>query len=746
MIELLAPVGSMEAFYASINNHADAIYLGGKHFGARAYANNFSNEEIKEIIKIAHIFNVKVYVTVNTIVFDEEIPELINFLDFLYENDCDAVIVQDLGVLNIIRTRYPDFEIHASTQMNIHSVEEAKVLKKLGVKRIVVAREIDIDLIKRIKKEVDIEIEVFVHGALCISSSGKCYMSSIIGRRSGNRGRCAQPCRLEYKLKDEEGYLISPKDLFALPRLKELIDAGVDSLKIEGRMKRAEYVSSILRSYKKAINSLLNKSPFDLNKEEEEIKKIFNRGFTKGYLFNEDDLALINKEASNHQGIEIGKVIYSKDTVAKIKLSYELNFGDSIRIVGKNVDAITINQMYVNNKLVKSAKPGDVVKINTHLANLDNGIVYLTTSIKQIEELSVFSSSIVRKLEINGCVSLINDYICLEVEYNGIRVKELSNLKVQEPLNISVNDRLISQINKTNNTYFKFSKLTLNVDKPIYIDIKSINDLRRNALDELENLLAKKHYNRKVNDLVLDIPSIKSNKRLLKAKVRTFDQLDAVLNYEIDEIYVSDIDLLRYVKGSKKGYYLEPRVVTNDINYNGLMVHERLKDFNGENTSIYLNVANAYSVNLLEKLNANSIGLSLELSLDKIKNLIGNYKKLFNRTPNLEMEVYGRYELMHLKYRLGLKDDDFNNNVNLVDRKNFSFPLLLEGGYVKILNSKRLHLIDYFDEILNLNISPIFNFTIESKDEVMQVLDIYLKNKNEKLKDVTIAHIKEGVL
>lgn len=746
MIELLAPVGSIEAFYAAINNKADAIYLGGMKFGARAYANNFDNEKLKEIIKTAHLFNVKVYVTVNTVIFDEEIPELIEFLDFLYLNDCDAIIIQDLGVLNLVRNRYPDFEIHASTQMNIHSVEEARTLKDLGVKRIVVAREIDLELIKKIKEEVGIEIEVFVHGALCISSSGKCYMSSIIGRRSGNRGRCAQPCRLQYKLKDEEGYLISPKDLYSLPRINELIEAGVDSLKVEGRMKRPEYVAQIVQSCRKAIDTTVRGQEFDLEKEELNLRKIFNRDFTKGYLFNETDDNLINKNASNHQGVEIGEVVYSKSKQVKIKLTSSLVKGDSVRIVGKKQDAITVNQMYLGKRLVDSAKAGEIVTLPSHIDGLTNSQVFLTTSQNQITELSKTTNEITRKIQITGVVKVVDDYLTLELNYNGFTQKTKSLEKVQTPKTISVNNRLLDQISKTNNTYFEFSELKLNIDKEIFISIKAINELRRRALDDFFNLIGTYYNNRKIIDLDYNITKLESNEANFICKVRTKEQLEAVMDSGIKEVYVVDHELLNFVREDIRAYYVEPRVVTSEVNVNFRMVHERLKCFNSEPTSTYLNVTNALAVNLLENLGARSVGLSLELSIDQIKELIKNYENLFKRKPNLELEVYGRYELMHLKYRLGLTNEELTGENELVDRKKFSFPLLLEGGYVKILNSKRVHLIDYLDELINLNVKPIINFTIESIDEVKTILDIYLNNKNHKITDVTIGHIKEGVI
>ncbi|MCK9198976.1 MAG: U32 family peptidase, partial [Bacilli bacterium] len=248
-IELLSPAGTYEAFLASVQNGADAVYLGGKLFGARAYAANFDNEDLVNIIKYAHAHNVKVYITVNTIVFNKEIEELIKFLDFIYLNDVDAVIVQDLGIINLIKNRYKNLDIIASTQMNIHNIEGAQRLKQLGIKRVVIARETDLQTIRKILDEVDIEVEVFAHGALCVCYSGECLLSSFIGKRSGNRGKCAQPCRLSYTLLcnnekvSEEKYLLSMKDLCTLDNLDEIIKSGVGALKIEGRMKSSEYVA-----------------------------------------------------------------------------------------------------------------------------------------------------------------------------------------------------------------------------------------------------------------------------------------------------------------------------------------------------------------------------------------------------------------------------------------------------------------------------------------------------------------------
>lgn len=743
MVELLAPVGNIEAFYAAIENKADAIYLGGKQFGARAYANNFSLDQLKEMIDYAHLFGVKVYVTVNTIVYDREFEELTKFLDFLYLNNCDAVIIQDLGVLNLISHRYPDFEIHASTQMNVQSVEEAILLKDLGVKRIVVAREIDINQIRKIKEATNLEIEVFVHGALCVSCSGNCYMSSIIGKRSGNRGRCAQPCRLPYTLDNENGYLISPKDLYSLPRIKELIEAGIDSFKIEGRMKRPEYVAQITNSYRKAIDG-----DFDEAEEELNLRKIFNRDFTKGFLFNEEDKDFINKEASNHQGILIGKVVFNRNNQVKIKLNYPLSKNDSIRLVGSTTDAITINQMYKNGVLIQDAKSGDVISLRSHIDGLMGADVYLTTSYSQISKLEKSYKEKLRKLLINGVVDLFNNKIRLRLEYKDYYIEKLSDVEVEEPKTVGTNDRIITQVSKLKDTVFEFENLTININKPIFINIKAINDLRRNAIDELTRKIINKYPNRKIcNTYNLKVKDLKENAPKMIVKVRTLEQLQVALNYNLEVLYITDLSLLSYIKDKNIDvYYVEPRAGIEREKYPINVVASRLGRYLDFRTSIYMNTTNALAVNLLENLNATSIGISLEMSIDQIEELVYNYKKLFHRNPNLEVNVYGRYELMMLKYNLGLNKEDLDGRKSLVDRKDYNFPLLLEAGYVKVLNSKKLHLIDYLDKLKALNISPIIDFSIETKEEVEEVLDIYFNNSQKKLIDVTICHINEGVL
>ena len=293
--ELLAPAGSFDSLKAAVSAGADAVYLGGSRFGARAYADNFNEQELCEAIRYAHLHDCDLYLTVNTLLKDRELEELGPYLRPYYESGLDAVIVQDIGVLSYIREYFPDLPVHASTQMTILGAGGAAMLKELGAVRIVTARELSLDEIQRIHETVDIEIESFIHGALCYSYSGQCLFSSMLGGRSGNRGRCAQPCRLPYRLYNgsqpvnskEEAYLLSPKDMCTIELLPKILKAGVSSLKIEGRMKRPEYTAGVVRIYRKYLDRYLEYGDrgYQAAKEDlEELKTLYNRGgFSKGY-------------------------------------------------------------------------------------------------------------------------------------------------------------------------------------------------------------------------------------------------------------------------------------------------------------------------------------------------------------------------------------------------------------------------------------------------------------------------------
>lgn len=311
-VELLSPAGNMETLLAAIKGGCDAVYLGGKAFGARAFAKNFDDNELKEAVKICHLYGVKIYVTANILVYENEIKEFLNYLKFLYEIGVDAVIMQDLGMMALAHKLIPNLEIHASTQINCHNKESIDFLKKIGVSRVVLARELSSEEIKDLGSKM--EIEVFVHGALCVSYSGNCLFSSLNGGRSGNRGMCAGSCRLPYDLlkdgkevKEDGKYLLSTKDLCLASNLKDVLDLGVSSLKIEGRMKSPEYVEYVTHVYRRLIDEYYKNGNPQIRKEEIlNLKKLFNRTFTAGYMFDDN---IYNIKSPNHLGSYLGEII-----------------------------------------------------------------------------------------------------------------------------------------------------------------------------------------------------------------------------------------------------------------------------------------------------------------------------------------------------------------------------------------------------------------------------------------------------
>ena len=369
--ELLAPAGDMECLKWAIEGGCDAIYLGGNHFGARAYSKNFSDEELVEAIKYAHRYGVKVYLTCNTLIYDEEVEEFLKFVRFAHQNGIDAVLIQDLGMYDLVHQKFPGLEIHASTQMHIHNLEGALVARKLGFKRIVLARETDIDTIKEIKEKTGLDVEVFVHGSLCVSYSGQCLFSSLVGGRSGNRGACAGSCRLPYDivdknnevLNDTKKYPLSMKDLCAIASIGKLMDIGVNSFKIEGRMKSKEYVYLVTKLYRKAIDSYLDNKKVTIDYEIlDKLKKVFNREYTLGFLNNVNNNDVINGKQPNNVGVKIGKVVKLTKTNALIKLEDELHINDGLRIKGPDGEIGTIvNDFYLQGNLVKEAVPGMVI-------------------------------------------------------------------------------------------------------------------------------------------------------------------------------------------------------------------------------------------------------------------------------------------------------------------------------------------------------------------------------------------------
>ena len=499
-VELLAPAGDFSCLKAAIEAGCDAVYIGGKLFGARAFSSNFTDDEIIKAINYAHLFGVKVYVTTNTLIYDKEVERFLEYILFLHKNNVDAVIIQDLGMLDLVRQTFPNLEVHASTQMHIHNLDGASFMEKLGVKRVVLARETSISKIKEIKEKTNIDIEIFIHGALCVSYSGQCLMSSLIGNRSGNRGTCAGSCRQSYSIVDENNniilnnkYPLSMKDLCSLENLKTLLDIGVTSLKIEGRMKSSSYVYTVVKLYRLAIDSYYkNNNIYIDEKELYNLKKIFNREFTKGFLFDEENNKVINMKRPNHQGVEIGKVINYKNNVATIKLNDEININDGLRIVGKKDIGVNVNNFYINSKLVKTAKKGDIITIKVNDKVEKDDKVLLTLDSKLNEEINNIISSNQRKVLVKAkFIAKEDKQITFELTDFINKVVVISENKVTKALNKPITKEEIKEkLNKIKDTVYKYESLDIEIDDNIFIPLNIINDLK---IDVNQENIVKKH-------------------------------------------------------------------------------------------------------------------------------------------------------------------------------------------------------------------------------------------------------------
>ena len=356
MTELLAPAGNMEALRAAVSNGCDAVYLGLEKFGARAYSDNFTIDSLAEAIRYAHLRDVKIYVTMNTIVFEDEICDMRQQLDALNGIGVDGIIVQDLAVFDYVAANFADMEVHCSTQMGVDDLEGTMLLKEMGADRVVLAREVDLADVKKIRKAAKIPIEVFVHGALCVSYSGNCLMSGLIGYRSGNRGRCVGSCRKPYELLERESgrsygtsYLLSMKDLNTIDHIEDL--KFIDSLKIEGRMKEPAYVANVVKRYRKALDEGADQV------EREALQKTFNRTYTEGYMFGEDPGSITNIQRPNNFGYEIGTVRGSFKGMYEIALTKTLHQNDIIRIDHENEDVnLSVARLYdQEGKLINQA-------------------------------------------------------------------------------------------------------------------------------------------------------------------------------------------------------------------------------------------------------------------------------------------------------------------------------------------------------------------------------------------------------
>lgn len=726
-VELLSPAGNYECMVAAVQAGCNAVYLSGKAFGARSFAGNFDNEELLKAINYCHLHQVKVYVTVNTIVLESEFKELNNYLKFLSDINVDAVIVQDLGVLRFIKKNYPTLEVHASTQMNVFNKNGALILKQLGVSRVVLARETDIDTVKEISN-TGIETEIFIHGALCFSSSGNCLMSSVIGRRSGNRGKCAQPCRKLYSiyeddiLIEENKSILSTKDLMTLDHLNVILESEVCSLKIEGRMKSPEYVYTVTKAYRDAIDEYYKHHKYVIsNKTMDNILVTFNRSFTKGYLLGDDNFNIVNKEYVNHRGIIIGKVINARNDFIEIKLSNNVCLHDGLRVLSNEEYGIYLTNILVSNNNVKNASKNQIIKVFIKNNSKVGDLVVKTSSSNLTSEIDEILKKENVKFKINLDVSIfcgkklsikvsIDDYVCTVYgDYLEYSDKVLSI------------DRIKEQLSKLSSTVYEVDKINIKTDNISFVKVSHLNELRRSFVNALnEYFLSKKD---KVNPKYL----VKNNSEKFTKKPL---KIECVVNKDNKKEVCEKFDIEAvYALNSEYG---------GRINSNNLIFTHNIGNITEKSIiSPYFNIVNKEALNTLIDLGIKDCYLSPEIDLNTIKDL-----DLNNLNINVGMIVYGRIDLMVSKHCVignikGAKNKNCNackkHSYKIKDEYGNNYPLLLEKENdctMRILDSHKLNLIKYLDKLKELGINKfLLIFTDECETEIKEILDTFINKK-----------------
>ena len=792
--ELLAPVGSMDHLKVAINAGASSIYLSGKNYGARKFADNFTLDEIAEAVDIAHMHNVKVYVTVNTLIRESELENVMNYLSKLYSMGVDAVLIQDLGLVELINKYLPDLKIHASTQMTCENQRKIKYLESKGIKRVVLPREMRKEEIQDLKTSM--ELEIFAHGALCYSYSGQCLMSSFKGGRSGNRGTCAQPCRQKYKIKGikKEDYYLSPCDLSLYNQLKEISELNISCIKIEGRMRSKEYLAIVVSNYRKVLNKLKSGKAH----KSEEIDLEFNRGFTQGQFNNTSKRSI----RAGHIGLKIGKVISSKKTQIAIKLNDSIKTmpekGDGLLIlkndndygfeISQNPLITTLNHFNKGkNKEVKDFTRKDKVLIVKKVwqnknadFNLNEADVYLTkrnSLTKTVKEIENKGTSYV-KSKLILTFSLKNKFPNLKARltltnHKTIECEVRGNTPFEKPIKKSVDVKTVKkQLSKVGDYPFQITQININYDGTLFIPISKLNELRRNIFEKLEKEVSDlyKHESKKIkldkkeNEINEFTPAISfytnnlNHLKHLKNVRRVYleippenDSLDIQTKPNYNLNYMINFIKKAVEISQEKDYELIwkwPDIthdklikVLNKVRAILTKMHISLPimtcNFNGEYGPYSMNITNTESIKSLE--NYKILTVSPELRKSDYEDIIK-----YCKTPQkLELLVQGSVELMKTRYSLLNKKELKNNYENyLVDWKGNEFAVhkSLSQEELIVFSDSELSLLD---EINYLKKIGFCNFSIDGRykeDDYYKIIDIYNQaikgkiNKKELLK------------
>lgn len=777
-IELLSPVGDFDCLKAAVQNGADSVYFGADSLSARASATNFSLKNLPEAINYAKLRNVQTNLTLNTLIKNNEFSEAINIAKVAYESGIDALILQDLGLARYLIKNFPDLPIHASTQMTIYNLEGALLAEELGFSRAVLARELSVSEIEYICKNCNIEIETFIHGALCISYSGQCLLSSAIGGRSGNRGKCAGPCRLPYTLvksdsrANEEirsGYLLSTRDVCGLSFIPNLIKAGVKCLKIEGRMKTPEYVAIVTKIYRKYIDLALSGKRYTIDyADEKALMQVFNRGgFSTGHLTDEYNSELVYPEKPNNMGLYLGTVQKFNKDKGHITLSSKetLSIGDTISLE-KESGTYTISELMLGNSNIEESSPFQPITIGRMKGNITVGDKIYKMSNKELTRVTLdtlnkenIKTNFDCKLTIKEGVPITMSVASIPKDshdiYSDIFFTISSEIKPVAAINAPLTeDRVISQISKTKNTPFVFEHIHIDMDDNIFIpSISCLNELRRLAIEKIETV-AQNRYSR---DLDIDLPATSFENSQFKKKNKKnisvlFYNLNRYIDYslleKIDNVYVPykyfiDEHYSEVIKQLCKKfsvYIYMPTISKKFINFNYdkiLNEFPKIKGFVLSNIShlklikkygnkyeyianYTLNIFNDLTLGELSEFGIKLFTISPELNKEAINNISDKHET--------ELIAYGNLPLMNLNYcvlgksnkcylKCSKRCNDYANYY-LKDRLGFNFKLQTENGITTMFNSKITSI-----ETNDLNVSSIrLDFLDETLSEINAII------------------------
>ena len=663
-MELLAPAGNFEAFQAALACGADAVYLGYTAFGARSFAGNFDREALIAAVQYAHERGKRIYVTVNTLVKEKEFGNLRETLRTIAEAEADAVIVQDLGVAREVMAHFPELTMHASTQMTVNNAQGAAFLARLGFTRVVPARECDLAELERIAGQ-GIEVEAFAHGALCVSVSGQCLFSSMIGGRSGNRGKCAQPCRMPYHTEQgTRGYLLSPKDLMLLREIPSLVSAGVSSLKLEGRMKRPEYVAAITLAYREAIDAALEGRPYCPTTDTlDGILQVFNRGgFTRGYAMGEGHAGLMSWDRPNHAGLQVGKVVRLSGRTAMVELERDVDHGDVLQLRGKQ------DHDFPHGGQDERAGGRIAVPVpEGYRPTVGEGVFRMTSS-RQMKALSEHLTGEWKRIPIDATLKLMPEQLPeLIVQDEAGR---MARARGSQPVLVARSQPLSLEsarksLGKMGQTPYTLRHLTLEGEGG-FLPVAALNQLRRDALERLRTQrLADARPSPRMYSIP-QAPECELRARRLFVRCRDLEEAETLLDagadafiWQIPSLIPSELDrAMRATPGVPIALELPAVTYTQELdalvqfarahadrliavqvnNLGQLAVSWPCPVWGGQG----LNLMNRACMNFYRAANVERFMLSCELTAGEMRDLDLNGEAM--------IEVYGRTQLMTLSH------------------------------------------------------------------------------------------------